>query len=228
MREIKSYVRPLCRMYPNPKSFMETITYTTITQELAQPVVDLLRICFPQMRPRDQYSSQEMADMADIFPEGTIVALDGEKVVGMGTGIFVDLDLDNLPPTEDDLLYTDGLSRHTPTGAYYFGSDLAVHPDYRGRQIGRNIYIRRKAVVTKYHKKGFVAAAVLPGYEHLQTQMSAHDYVNKVVAGELFDPTLSMQMRNGFQVLDVLHHFIVYPRSDHWCALIFWPNPECL
>ncbi|MCA9996031.1 MAG: hypothetical protein KDE56_09815, partial [Anaerolineales bacterium] len=64
---------------------METITYTTITKELAQPVVDLLRICFPQMRPRDQYSSQEMADMADIFPEGTIVALDGEKVVGMGT-----------------------------------------------------------------------------------------------------------------------------------------------
>lgn len=209
-----------------PKIFMETITYTTITKELAQPVVELLRICFPQLRPREQYNSQEMADMADIFPEGTIIALDGSRVIGMGTGIFVDLDLDNLPPTEDALLYANETSRHTPAGAYYFGSDLAVHPDYRGRQIGRNIYIRRKAVVTQHQKKGFVAAAVLPGYEQFKTQISARDYVNSVVAGERFDPTLSMQLRNGFQVLDVLHRFIVYPRSDHWCALIFWPNPD--
>ena len=52
------------------------------------------------MPPGDQYTAKELRELAQIFPEGTIVALDGDTVVGMGTGIFCDLDLDNLPPVE--------------------------------------------------------------------------------------------------------------------------------
>lgn len=179
------------------------------------------------MPPDDQYNARELVELAQIFPEGTTLALDGEKVVGMGTGIFTDLDLDNLPPNEDDILYdADGRNLHNWNGCYYFGSDMAVHPDYRGRKIGREIYNRRKAVIQKYNKKGFVAAAVLPGYAEHEATLDIDSYIAKVVAGELYDPTLSMQLRNGFQVYRLIRDFFVFPRSSNWSAIIYWSNPD--
>jgi GNAT superfamily N-acetyltransferase len=203
------------------------ITYKPIEEKYALEVAKLLKLCFPLMPPDEQYDAKELIELAQIFPEGTIIALDGDTVIGMGTGIFTDLDLDNLPPTEDDILYApDGRNLHNWNGCYYFGSDMAVHPDYRGRRIGREIYNRRKAVVQKYNKKGFVAAAVLPGYAEHEATLDIHAYLTKVVAGELYDPTLTMQLRNDFQVIRSIPDFFIYPRSSNWSALILWPNPD--
>ena len=174
----------------------------------------------------DKYSREDLEEMAEVFPEGTIVALAGEEVVGKGTGIFVDLDFDNLPETENQLLEVDGEFAHNPDGDYYYGSDFCVHPDYRGRRIGRNIYDRRKKVVTRNSKVGFAAAAVLPGFAEYKNQIDIDSYLAKVISGEIFDPTLSMQMRNGFKVIRPVKDFFVYPKSDNWAALILWENPN--
>ena len=206
---------------------MTEITYTILDKSLSVRVAAMLKVCFPDMLPIDQYSSEELDEMAEVFPEGTIVALDEDRVVGMGTGVFLDLDFDDLPPTENELLDDeDGEMRHEVDGAFYYGSDFAVHPDYRRMGIGRNIYQRRKAVVTRNNRKGFAAAAVLPGYEAHKATIGIHTYVEGVIAGDYYDPTLSMQLRNGFEVVGVKQDFFTYPRSDNWCALIVWWNPE--
>ena len=206
---------------------MSKIRYTPITYELCKPVAQLLELCFPDMPEEDQYSAEELEGMVELFPMGTPIVLDGERPIGMGTGIFTDLDFDNMPATENELLYDeDDVCRHNPDGAYYFGSDIAVHPDYRGRGIARQIYNWRKQQVIDHNKRGFAAAAVLPGYADHRGKLTIHDYVAKVVAKELFDPTLSVQLRNGFRVVKLLHEFFVFPRSDNWSALIVWDNPN--
>lgn len=204
---------------------MDKITYTTLSHKLCLPVADLLLRCFPTMLPVDQYDASDLEEYAEVFPEGGIVALDGEKVVGMGLGIFADVDPDDLPLLEHDFMYVDDVLQHDPLGDYYYGCDLAVHPDYRGHGIAREIYVRRKAVATEHNKRGFYAAAVLPGFADHKAAMDAQTYVDKVSAGELFDPTLSVQLRNGFRVVKVLHKFFTFPKSDDWCALILWGNP---
>ena len=206
---------------------MSVITYTTLTPELCPGIEALIKVAFPQMPASDQYDLDDLLEMADLFPEGTPVALDGSQVVGFGTGILIDIDFDNLPATEHDLLFDDeqDLSRHNPAGAYYYGSDLAVLPAYRGRGIARQIYDRRKALVVEQGKQGFVAAAVLPGYREYKQALDIDTYLAKVVAGEHFDPTLSVQLRNGFKVMRPLKDFFTYPRSDNWSALIMW-QPE--
>lgn len=203
---------------------MTEITYTTINHSLCQAVADLVDICFPDMLEIDKYTVPDLEEIAEIFQEGTIIAMHGEKVVGMGTGIFTNIDFDNMPPTENDLLEINGQSAFDPDGDYYYGSDFCVHPDYRGRRIGRGIYDRRKAVVVKHNKVGFAAAAVLPGYAEYKHTISVEAYLVKVIAGELFDPTLSMQMRNGFKVIRPIKDFFTYPKSDNWAALILWEN----
>jgi len=201
---------------------MNEITYTILTPELCQPVVDLIHTCFPTVEPKDQHDLEDLQEAAEIFPEGTIIALDGDKVIGMGMGCFLNVDFENLPDLEIDLLYTFDESNHDPDGNYYYGSDLAVHPDYRGQGIAREIYNRRKAVVVDNNKKGFAAAAVLPGYANHKQVMDIHTYVDQVIAGKLFDPTLSVQLRNSFRVVGLKHDFYNFPLSDNWCALILW------
>lgn len=205
---------------------MSNIRFTVLTEERCAAVAELIQICFPQMPESDQYTESDLLEMAEVFPAGTIVMLDGDKVIGMGTGIFVDVDFDNLPGTEHEVLYNaEEESLHDDDGDYYYGSDIAVHPDYRGRGLSREIYNRRKALVTDNNKKGFVAAGVLPGYEHHKATTDVHTYLEKVKSGELFDPTLSVQMRNGFKPVRPLKDYFIYPKSDNWSVLIVWENP---
>ena len=71
-----------------------------------------------------------------------------------------------------------------------------------------------------------MAGGVLPGYPKFRGQLTIPEYVDKVVAGQLIDPTLTMQLRNGFQVRGLLENYIDDSNSDNWAALIVWQNPH--
>ena len=201
------------------------IVYRPIRPEDTTAVAELIKLCFPQMPEEDQYTAEDLAELAELFPEGTIIAWEGDTVVGMGTGILTDIDFENFPRTEWEMLYDGEKNKHNPQGEYYYGSDIAVHPNYRRRGIGRNLYRHRKALVRERNLKGFVAAGVLPGYERFIKKLDIRTYVNRVIKGELHDSTLSMQLKNGFTVRRLLKDYFVYPRSDNWSALIVWRNP---
>lgn len=205
---------------------MSEIAYTNLPRERCAEVVELLDICFPHMTADEQYSVEELQEHVAYFPEGVVIALHGEMVVGMGIGIFVDINFDRLPPTEEDLLFTADQANHNYAGAYYYGSDMAVHPAYRGRGIAREIYNRRKQLAIDFNKKGFAAAAVLRDFHKYKDQLDVDSYVERVVAGDIFDPTLSVQLRNGFEVIRPIKDFFPHPPSDHWSALILWKNPH--
>jgi hypothetical protein len=56
--------------------------------------------------------------------------------------------------------------------------------------------------------------------------MTIHQYVAKVIAGDLTDPTLSFQMSQGFEVRGMLENYIEDESDDGWAALIVWENPH--
>ena len=51
-------------------------------------------------------------------------------------------------------------------------------------------------------------------------------YVERVVAGELRDPTLSFQLHNGFEVLGVIKDYVEDPSCGGYAAAIVWWNPD--
>ena len=78
----------------------------------------------------------------------------------------------------------------------------------------------------QYNRRGIVAGGVLPGFVHYKHQMQVQDYVDQVLAGELFDPTLTFQLKEGFEVRGLLQDYLVDSASDNWATLIVWENPD--
>jgi hypothetical protein len=55
--------------------------------------------------------------------------------------------------------------------------------------------------------------------------MSAKEFAEKVVRGELQDPVLSFQLKNGFKYIKVLPNYLLDRRSLNFASLIEWQNP---
>ena len=184
------------------------------------------RIAFPTANPDDLLSAEDFAAYVETFAAGAFVALEGELVVGVGAGIFVDFDLERLEHTFWEVTGEHGCANHDPAGAWYYGTDMIVLPDYRRRGIGRRLYELRKELVRDNNKRGIVAGGELPGFAQHKHALSAEQYVARVLAGELRDDTLTFQLNNGFEVRGVIDFYIEDAAIDNKAALIVWENPD--
>lgn len=195
--------------------------------EHAAALEELQRICFPTMGEQERMRAEHFLHHLDLFPEADLVALAGDAVVGLGSGFLTDVDVDRPDHHTFREMIDDGwYGRHDPHGAWYYGADISVHPYWRGRGIGGRLYEARKALVRRLGRRGIVAGGMLPGYGAVRGRMSVPQYVAAVVAGELRDPTLSFQLRHGFEVRGLLRGYIDEPASDDWATLIVWENPD--
>jgi hypothetical protein len=71
-----------------------------------------------------------------------------------------------------------------------------------------------------------VAGGMLVGYGKFKDRMSIETYVDKVKAGELFDPAVSVQLKVGFTIHGIIHNYVDDPSCDNKAAFIVWRNPD--
>ncbi len=208
------------------KTAQPGLDYVQVAPRFAEDLEELERICFPTTDPADLTSVATVEMQCEKFPEGGFVVLDGERVIGFGMGVFVDFDLDDFQHHIDEAVGPTGSEFHDPDGEWYYGTDIAVHPEYRGMGVGRRLYELRKDVVRRYNRAGIIAGGVIPGFAKHKHTMSAEEYVRKVAAGELTDPTLSFQISNGFEARGVIAGYMRDEAVDNYASFIVWHNPD--
>jgi GNAT superfamily N-acetyltransferase len=198
------------------------IEMVNLDASMADELETIEHLSFPMANRDDLLSADDIRAYARTFPQGYFVALLDGKPVGQGAGIYLDFDFDNPQHTIAEITGEHQCGNHDPNGEWYYGTDISVHPDYRGKGIGGLLYAARKDLVRRDGKRGIIAGASLPGYFHHKETMSATEYVDRVVAGELTDPTLSFQISNGFAVRGMLEGYLEDQADDGWAALIVW------
>jgi GNAT superfamily N-acetyltransferase len=192
---------------------------------MAYDLEEIELLSFPMANPDELLSADDIRAYAEVFPEGYFVAMLDGVPVGQGAGIYLDFDFDHPQHTIAGITGEHQCANHDPAGEWYYGTDISVHPNYRGKGIGSLLYEARKALVVRDGKRGIIAGGSLPGYFDHKGEMSAGEYVNRVVAEQLTDPTLSFQLAHGFEIRGMLEGYLDDESDDGWAALIVWERP---
>lgn len=176
--------------------------------EDAAEIRDLMvRVYPPPHGPEAIWSTENLLRHLAHFPEGQMVVEAGRILVGTATTHRVPLEAALAPHTWSEITGRGSLSTHDPDGDALYGVNIAVDRDWQGRGVGRLMYQARIDLARRQGCRAFVAGARIPGYHRVAEAMSPEAYVEAVAAGRLFDPTLSKQLRIGFQVRGVLRDY---------------------
>ena len=164
-----------------------------------------------------------------VFPEGQLVAVDtAGHVVGMAASLIIPWNEYDRDEAWRD--YTEGgtFRNHDPeNGRTLYGAEVMTDPDHRRMGVGSALYQARRELVRSLGLWRIRAHSRLAGYHRWADRMTAREYVRRVVRGDLTDPTLTFQLRWGFQALAVVSGYLRSdPQSRGWAALIEWINEE--
>jgi GNAT superfamily N-acetyltransferase len=210
----------------NVMEYTSAIRIAQTTSEHFDQLVHHQQVCFPTLAPYEWLRIEHFASHLRIFPEGQHVALDGTRVVGQSSTFRIAGDRVFAPHTFHQIIGGGYFTEHDPLGAWLYGADMSVHPDYRGRGIARILYSTRKMLVRQLGMQGMIAGGMLPGYLNHEARYTIEDYISSVVAGEIYDPTLTPQIRNDFIPEGVLYNYIDDSAIIAHASLLVWRNPD--
>jgi GNAT superfamily N-acetyltransferase len=192
-------------------------------------IIDLCRHVYPGNVP---YDETMLASHLDAFPEGQLTAVeelaDGEeRVVGMAASLIINWDDYDVEHGWRDFTDRGTFNNHDPTGHTLYGAEVMVDPAMQGHGVGSLLYEARGELLRRFELWRIRAGARLRGYHAYANLLTPERYVEKVIEGEIRDPTLTFQLRRGFNVLAVVSGYLANdPESLGYAAVIEKLNPE--
>jgi len=188
--------------------------------EFAGQLEQLQRTCFPTLAEEERFKSYHYLKHMELFDSGQFVALDGDRVIGASATLRLDFNFEHVDHTFADIIQGGWLTSHQPDGAWLYGADISVLPEYRGRGIATALYAARQELVWRLGLKGQVTAGMIPGYGAVKHHMTAEEYYQGVLSGKIRDSTLTMQMSAGFEPRGLVANYLNDPVCDNYSVLI--------
>jgi GNAT superfamily N-acetyltransferase len=183
-------------------------------------LLEIQRACFPVPYPEEQlWSKAQITSHLEHFALGALCVEENGVLIASATALILEQPAHTFADATDNGF----IGNHNPSGDTLYGVDMAVHPNWRGRGVARRLYQARFKLVQKLGLKRFMAAGRMPGLENYPN-LSAEEYVARVVHGELSDPTLTPQLKNGLTPVQVLHDYIEDAESRNCALLLEWRN----
>lgn len=189
-------------------------------------IIELSRQVYPGSTP---WRREQLASHHAVFPEGQFVALERRSgnVVGMAASLVIPWD--DYEPQGAWRGFTAGgyfTNHDAVNGKTLYGAEVMTAPRLQGRGVGSALYAARRALAEGFGLLRIRAGSRLRGYGRVAHWMTPEEYVLAVVREQLFDPTLSFQLRRGFHVIDVVNGYL-NPQDESlgYAATIQWLNP---
>jgi len=208
--------------YPTYMSRKVIVRNTSIAD--IGPLIALQKRIYPSIPPwREELLLQQL----EIFPQGQFVAeIDGE-IVGAASSLVVSWDEWQAKHTWKEVTDRGSFDTHNLQGRTLYAAEVFVHPNRRGSGIGHALYRERRILCRKLNLKRIIACGRLPGYHLYADKMPAQLYAQKVVWGDIRDPVLSFQLKEGYDFCGTVSGYIPEDvESQGYAALIVWLNPS--
>ena len=161
-----------------------------------------------------------------IFPEGQLCAEINRKIVASASSLVVTLKPQYSQHTWHDITGDGLFTTHDPKGDTLYGADISTHPEYQRKGIGTMLYNARKNLAIRMNLRRIVIGGRLFNYYKYANKLSAIEYSRKVIEGEIEDPVLLFQLKNGFKFIKVLPNYLYDRRSLNYSNFLEWLNPS--
>lgn len=159
------------------------------------------------------------------FPDGQLVIVDGEHLVGVALSVMVDYDLFTDRHRYSDLIGKSDTIANDPNGDAIYGLDVLIDPEYRGHRLGRRLYEARKDLCRSLNMQAILAGGRIPNYHLHADQYKPTEYIDAVDRKEIHDPILSFQLANDFQVKRLLRNYLPEDKKSlGYATLLVWNN----
>ncbi len=204
------------------EEFEYHIRVRPITMDDYDKLVAMQQACFPGM---PTWSRENIASQVEVFPDGQLcVDYDGE-IVASSSSLIVDFD--HYDSWHDWREIADGgnIRNHDPEGDTLYGIEIMVHPEYRGMKLARRLYDARKELARKMNVQRVIIGGRIPGYDKHAAEMTAREYVERVMRRQLFDPVLTAQLANGFVLQRLIPNYMPSDSDSHgYATFLEWTN----
>ena len=171
------------------------------------------------------WTREQIEKLLTIFPEGQVVTVVDNKIVGCALSIIVDYDRVKNDHTYADVTGNETFNTHNPKGNILYGIEVFVHPEYRGLRLARRMYEYRKELCESLNLKAIMFGGRIPNYHKYADQMRPKEYIDKVRKKEIYDPVLTFQLSNDFHVRKVMTNYLPNDEeSKHYATLLQWDN----
>lgn len=189
----------------------------------------IVRLCLDVYPGSPPWNETQLASHLAVFPEGQFVAADPSgKVVGMAASLIVFWDDYEMQASWRDFTSHGTFENHDPErGRTLYAAEVMVDPALQGSGIGTKLYAARRELARRLGLRRIRAGARLRGYHRVAATTSPEEYAVQVSREEIWDPTVSFQLRRGFRIIAVVSEYLRHdPESLGHAAVIEWLNPE--
>ncbi len=171
------------------------------------------------------WSSEFIQQLITQFPEGQIILEDHNRLVAAVLTLRCSYDRFIKAHTYSDLLEKNIGAQHNPHGDALYGLDVFVDPDYRGMRLGRRLYDARKELCGNLNLRAILAGGRIVNYHKYSDKLTPAQYIESVRQKAIYDPILSFQLANQFEVKRILKDYNPEDRrSGGFATLLEWNN----
>ena len=171
------------------------------------------------------WTRAQIKKLNTIFPEGQVVIVVDNRIVGCALSIIVDYNLVKGDHTYAQVTGNETFNTHNPNGNILYGIEVFIHPDFRGLRLARRMYEYRRELCEKLNLKAIMFGGRIPNYHKYADKMRPKEYIDHVRSREIYDPVLTFQLSNDFHVRRVIRNYLPNDEEAKHCAtLLQWDN----
>ena len=200
-----------------------------VRNTVASDIPSIIELCMRVYPASEPWMESQLKSHLEVFPEGQFVACrnDTGELVGTAASLIILWDDYEDQMSWRDFTATGTFRNHDPEhGRTLYGAEVMVDPASQGLGIGKALYAARRELTVRLGLLRIRAGARLRHYHRYADAMTPEQYVRAILSGEIGDPTLSFQLKQGFHVLGVVHNYLRHdPESLGYAAIIEWLNP---
>lgn len=190
-------------------------------------IIEMCELVYPTETP---YTIEELDDHRQVFPQGQFVATDikSNDVAGVHFTLRLRMADFHIDDSWDILTAGGTFLDHNPDGPTLYGADIMVHPRHQHHGLAHALTDQTRYLVQEENLWRMVGASRVPGYCKHCSDVTIEQYVESVLNGDLFDPVLSLHLKDGWAVVKPISGYLQHDEdSMGWAVVIQWVNPNC-